>query len=193
MTPPPRSVHPERPRSGRSAAGANPSPLAIACFVGLVLALGVAGWSASAKKKAAPDREGAPGPPAPAVDPFADLPPEKAPPAPKGMGRIQETNRAPAGLLDDPRWIGAVQIAQDAYALRDLAEDAKASDDFPSFSSKAVAARESFGRALDASRAFEDRIIDQYGEDDRQVMQVARERNKWIDLRAKYRKVKAGQ
>jgi hypothetical protein len=58
------------------------------------------------------------------------------------------------------------------------------------YSSKAVAAREGFGKALDASRSFEDQSIDKYGEDDRQVKQIARERNKWIDLRAKYRKVK---
>jgi hypothetical protein len=166
--------------------------LAIVCFVALILALGVGGWAFSTKKAAA-EKEGASGPPASAVDPFAGLPPEKAPVAPAGRARARETNLAPAGLLDDPRWVGALQIAHEAYTLRDLAEDAKASDNFASFSSKAVAARESFGKALDASRAFEDRIIDQYGEEDRQVKQVARERNKWLDLRAKYRKVKAGQ
>jgi hypothetical protein len=160
--------------------------------VALVLALGVAGWAASTKKAAA-EKEGAAGTPAPAVDPFAGLPPEAPPPSPEGRGRVRESDRAPAGLLKDPRWVGALQVAQEAYALRDLAEDAKASDDFAGFASKAVAAREAFGRALDASRGFEDGIIDQYGEDDRQVKQVARERNKWIDSRAKYRKVKAGQ
>ena len=192
MTPRPRDRRPEQSRSGRAAANSNPSALAIACFVGLVLALGIGGWAASAKK-ATTEKEGAAGPPAPAADPFAGLPPEEAPTAPAGRGRVRETNRAPAGLLDDPRWVGALQLGQEAYTLRDLAEDAKASGDLASFSSTAVAAREGFGRALDASRAFEDRIIDQYGEEDRQVKQVARERNKWLDLRAKYRKVKAGQ
>lgn len=166
--------------------------MAIACFVALILALGVGGWAASSKKAAA-EKEGATGPPAPAADPFAGLPPEEPPPSPEGRRRVRESNRAPAGLLEDPRWVGALQIAQEAYALRDLAEDAKASDDFAAFASRAVAAREAFGRALDASRGFEDGIIDQYGENDRQVKQVARERNKWLDLRAKYRKVKAGQ
>ncbi len=190
MTPPPRDSRPERPRSGRRATNANPSPLAIACFVALILALGVGGWAARAKKAAAEEEGGSA--PAPVVDPFADVTREAPPTAPAGRARVRESNRAPAGLLEDPRWVGALQIAQEAYALRDLAEDAKASDDWADYSSKAVAAREGFGKALDASRSFEDQSIDKYGENDRQVKQVARERNKWIDLRAKYRKVKKG-
>ena len=188
MTPPPRDSRPERPRPGRRAASANPSPLAIACFVALILALGVGGWAARAKKAAAEEEGGSA--PAPAVAPFADVAREAPPTAPAGRARVLESNRAPAGLLEDPRWAGALQIAQEAYALRDLAEDAKASDDWADYSSKAVAAREGFGKALDASRSFEDQSIDKYGENDRQVKQIARERNKWIDLRAKYRKVK---
>ena len=192
MTPPPRDSNSDRPRSGRRAASANPSPVAIACFVALILALGVGGWAASSKKAAA-EKEKAAEIPAPTADPFAGVTREAPPGAPAGRARIKESNRAPAGLLEDPIWVGATQIAQDAYALRDLAEDAKASEDWAGYSSKAVAARESFGTALDASRNFEDRIIDQYGENDRQVMQVAKERNKWIDQRAKYRKVKSSQ
>ena len=190
MTPPPRDSRSERPRPGRRAASANPSPLAIACFVALILALGVGGWAARAKKAAAEEEGGSA--PAPAVDPFAGVTREAPPTAPAGRARVRESNRAPAGLLKDPRWVGALQIAQDAYALRDLAEDAKASDDWADYTSKAVAAREGFGKALDASRSFEDQSIEKYGENDRQVKQVARERNKWIDLRAKYRKVKKG-
>jgi hypothetical protein len=159
--------------------------------VGLIAALGVAGWASRNKRAAA--GEGASGAAPAQVDPFANISREAPPTAPGGRGRVRETNRAPVGLLDDPLWLGTMQIAQGAYSLRDQAEDSKASGDLSAFAAKAVNAREAFGRAIDASRAFEDRIIDQYGENDRQVRRVARERNKWFDLRAKYRKVKAGQ
>ena len=38
MTPRPRDSRPERSPSGRRAASANPGPVAIACFVALILA-----------------------------------------------------------------------------------------------------------------------------------------------------------
>lgn len=192
MTPPTRTPRSERSHSaGRRPTASGPGPLAVVCFVGLIAALGVAGWASRNKRAAA--GEGASGPAPAEVDPFASVTREAPPTASGGGGRVRETNRAPAGLLDDPLWLGAVQIAQEGYSLRDQAEDSKASGDLSAFAAKAVNAREAFGRAIDASRAFEDRIIDQYGENDRQVRRVARERNKWFDLRAKYRKVKAGQ
>jgi hypothetical protein len=159
--------------------------------VALIAAMGVAGWAMRNKTAAAGEDTSGPAPAE--VDPFASVTREAPPTASGGGGRVLETNRAPAGLLDNPLWLGAVQIAQGAYSLRDQAEDSKASGDLSAFAAKAVNAREAFGRAIDASRAFEDRIIDQYGENDRQVRRVASERNKWFDLRAKYRKVKAGQ
>jgi len=160
--------------------------------VGLIAALGVAGWSQRSK-----GAEEAPETDQPTVNqsvPFAGRARE-APPAPRdGLGRERtpETNRSPAGLLSDPIWLGAVQIAQEAYALKDQAEDMKASGDLTGYAAKAVAAREGFGKAIDASRAFEDTITESYGENDRQVKQVTGERNRWFDLRAKYRKVKSG-
>ncbi len=164
-----------------------PSPLAIASFVGVVVALAGVGLMMNNAKTPASTQEQAPTEP---VDPFANIQRE-APPA-KGSGpggsRIIETHRAPSGLLADPAWLGAVEIAKEAYSLRDEAEDAKAAKDSTTFASKAVAAREAFARAIDASRVFEERIIEDFGETDAQVRSAVRERSKWFDLRAKYRK-----
>ncbi len=160
-------------------------------FALLIVAIGAAGWASRNTFSASSAEDVAPGT-APKVDPFADVPEENSPTGGGGSGssRIMETNLAPEGLLAEPTWRGAIDLVEQAFALSKEAETAKKSDDDALYRSKAIKAREVIQRALDATAEFEMNAQEKYGETDRLVRKVIRERQRWFDLRTKYRSLK---
>ena len=135
-----------------------------------------------------------PGPAAPQAgapaDPFADIADEGSPEKGAAGSRMRVTSLAPEGMLRDPVWRGALQLAEEATGLADEAEGARKAGDTVAFRAKAVEAKELFQKAIDATVQFEIDCIEKYGETDRLVRQMVRARSLWISQRTKYRSIR---
>ncbi len=150
------------------------------------LGIGIASWLYSRKperSQAAPQGEGAPA----IVDPFSDLPAEK-PPDGHGPTRMRLTSKAPEGLENRQVWIDAQRLAERAYALAADADAAKAASDERTYRAQGEAAHAAFDRALESTALWEQEIVELYGENDRQVRRIHRERSRWFDKMARYRR-----
>ena len=185
---------PEDGQEGRRgparAASKAPGALAISAFVLLVLVVGAAGWASRNKQPSGGGQiEPAPQLEAPA-DPFADIADEDSPEKGAAGSRMRVTSLAPEGMLRDPVWRGALQLAEKAAGLADEAEGARKVGDTATFRAKAIEARDLFQKAIDATVQFETDCIEKYGETDRLVRQLVRARSLWISQRTKYRSIR---
>ena len=154
------------------------------------LGIGVAGWLHGRKREqpqAAPPAGGTPA----IVDPFSDIPAEK-PPDGHGATRMRLTSKAPEGLENTQVWVDARQLAERAYALAAEADAAKAVRDDATYRAKAKAAHAAFDQALESTVLWEQEIDELYGENDRQVRRIHRERSRWFDKMARYRRAGMG-
>jgi len=118
-----------------------------------------------------------------AQDIFGDLPLEQPPDRSAfGHGKKRLTNTAPAGLADDANWIAAKQVASDAAAELELAKAAKAAGDHAAWNTKGKEAKELYDKAITMTAVWEEKLMEDYGDTDRQVRAIMDERNKWFDM-----------
>ena len=118
-----------------------------------------------------------------AAEIFGDLP-EEEPPDRSGFGQggRKLTNTAPAGLAENPTWIQAQEVAAEAAAVLTVAKGAKAAGDHAVWSEKGNEAKELYDKAIIMTADWEDELMAQYGDKDRQVKAIMNERSKWFDL-----------
>lgn len=171
-----------RPSRDRS-----PAPLAVTLLALAVIGIGWAGWV----NRSRPQPAAAPGESPPEIDPFADLDDERGPRrgiSPGGRRRSGPVT-ADDGLLADPTWTSAVALAERAFDLVAEAEAAELAGDRSTFADRAVAARDLLSQAIEATASWETDIQAARGETAPVVRKIVRERNRWFDQRAKYRRV----
>ena len=160
----------------------------IGIFVLVGLVIGVTGWLNSEKVKQAAHEEQTKTP----ANPFQDVPDEigRKPSSAPGASRAPRAPRARIALedlSDDPVWLAALQAVQPGYVLVDEAEAAKLAKNQELFDRKAVAAREIFDSAIEKTAIWEAGLQEEFGDRDRLVRKVMRERDKWFDIIRKYR------
>ena len=157
----------------------------IGIFVLVGLVIGVTGWLNSEKVERAADEEqvGIP------KGPFQDVPDEGVlgPSKASGASRAPRERIALESLSDDPVWLAALEQVQPGYVLVDEAEAAKRARNQELFDRKAVAAREIFDSAIENTAIWEEGLQEKFGDRDRIVRKVMRERDKWFDIIRKYR------
>ncbi len=163
----------------------SPAPILIGIFVLVGLVLGVAGWMNSEKVKQAAHEEQGEVP----VDPFQDVADETRPEANRspGASRAPRARLGLEDLSDDPVWLAALDQVRPGYDLVDEAEAAKKAKNQELFDRKAVAAREIFDTAIEDTAVWEAALQEKFGDKDRSVRGVMRERDKWFDIIRKYR------
>lgn len=111
-------------------------------------------------------------------NPFADMPPEVAPP-PKEHKAGSNLPPAPDSVLTDPNWISAKAIADEARVLYEAAANAKAKGDTQLATEKGVAARKKFESAFEMTADWEETLMTTYNEYDRKVVAIHDERSDW--------------
>lgn len=164
------------------------SGLPVFPLIGLVFAVGVAVWvgNAASKNQKANETSAAERS-ADSYDPFGDVPDEqiqkRGKTGPSGPG-------APDGLLSDAGWKAASQVAEEGYSLASSAKLARDSGDEAGYLRDAKAAKAKFNKALEDSALFEERIVDQYGDDDLVVTTIVKARSRWFKQVNKFRSVK---
>ncbi|MCP3915399.1 MAG: hypothetical protein GY711_07575 [bacterium] len=158
-----------------------------------VIGIGFAGWVQGNKADAAvEDQDEAANKPA-KVDPFADIQEEKPPERGEGSTRLRTTNRAPEGLENVANWQSALKLAGRGHDLAAEAEAAKKDGDNATYNTKGHAAWEKFNEALEKTAVWETEIEGLFGDTDRQVRKIKRERSAWFKMLGKYRKTGQGQ
>lgn len=157
----------------------------IGIFVLVGLVIGVTGWLNSEKIKQAAHEEQTKTP----ANPFQDVPDEigRKPSSAPGASRAPRARIALEDLSDDPIWLAALQAVQLGYVLVDEAAAAKRAKNQELFDRKAVAAREIFDSAIENTAIWEVALQEEFGDRDRLVRKVMRERDKWFDIIRKYR------
>ncbi len=113
---------------------------------------------------------------------YGDLPEEEPPvPGARGSGRKRSTNRAPSGLADNTKWLEALRIADEAAVIFASAAKSKANGDHSAWNEKGNEAKELYDRAIILTAAWEDELMEKYGDTDRQVREIMSIRTKWIE------------
>ncbi|MCB9914470.1 MAG: hypothetical protein H6828_04900 [Planctomycetes bacterium] len=170
----------DRPRRRAPAKKGGPPMVPILALV--VVLVGAIVVARLVAKAPAPVEEG------PKVDAsaiFGDLP-EEQPPVPgsggPGGGRFKVTDKAPSGLTDNATWIAALHTAEEAAALFAKAKDAKAKDDRAKFNEYGNQAKDLYNKAVEDTALWEEELIEKYGDTDRQVRDIMRIRNGWLDV-----------
>lgn len=118
-----------------------------------------------------------------AAEIFGDLP-EEQPPDRTGMGQgnFKLKNAAPEGLANNANWQEALAVAARAQAALDVAKKAKADDDHATWNKRGVEAKELYDEAITMTAVWEEELLEQYGDKDRQVRAIMKTRSKWFDL-----------
>lgn len=160
----------------RSSKNPVPGLLAVLLFLGVVGgAVYVAIWADRSKSKAAGEE------PEAEYTPFSSVDPE---PLPEPRGRRGDGERkppSPEGVADDSSWLRALEIAERGWQHTAEASDAQAAGDQATYREKASAAKKAFDEAFTLTAAFEEALVEKHGERDRQVREIIRTRNKWMD------------
>jgi hypothetical protein len=118
-----------------------------------------------------------------AQDIFGELPQEEPPDRSGfGAGNKQLSNKAPEGLANNADWQRAQEIAGDAAAKLELAKVAKAAGDHAVWSTKGNEAKALYDEAITMTAEWEDQLLADYGDKDRQVRAIMNERSKWFDM-----------
>jgi hypothetical protein len=116
---------------------------------------------------------------------FGDLP-EEQPPVPGqnrgGRARVQITDNAPAGLTDNTVWIDALHVIDEGAAVFAKAKQAKASGDHSEWNRLGNEAKDLYNRAIEMTAVWEEELMEKYGENDRQVRDIIKTRNKWLEV-----------
>lgn len=119
--------------------------------------------------------------PVKAVDIFGDLPVEEPPVRAGGGGRKGATNRAPTGLANNDLWIEALRTADEAATILAEASKAKTAGDHATWNTKGKQAKELYDKALMDTALWEEELMTEYGDTDRQVRKIMSIRTKWFD------------
>ncbi|MEZ6017140.1 MAG: hypothetical protein R3F49_18630 [Planctomycetota bacterium] len=134
----------------------------------------------------------APGP-TPGSNPFADIntDPEALMRKSSGGGskRPPTTNNAPPGLADSPIFAEARTIAKEATELVNAALAAEKAGDVETWRTKAIAGRDKLDHVLEMTADWEIGLIEQWGSNEAQLIQISREIDVWRKLLTKVRKV----
>ena len=108
--------------------------------------------------------------------PFSDMPPEEPPKPRAGSGRPA----APEGLAEQTLWVDAVAIADQGEELFQLARKAKAAGEHTKANKEGRAAREKFNEAVEMTAAWEEELLEKYGDRDPQVRAIKHKRTRWF-------------
>ncbi len=150
-----------------------------------VVGIGFAGWVQGKKADAAiTEQENKPVKTDPSKDMESEAPPERG----AATTKLRTTERAPEGLEQVGLWQSALKVAARGHDLALEAETAKKAEDFDTFNAKGREAWEKFNKALEDTAEWEIEIEERFGETDRQVRKIKRERSKWFKQLGKYRK-----
>ena len=115
---------------------------------------------------------------------FGDLPREEPPTRKPGSGSKPKKlyEKAPAGLASNSTWIAAKAVAADAKATLEEAKTAKAAGDHAAWADKGVRAKELYDEAITMTAEWEEELMEKYGDNDRQVSEIKRERDGWFNM-----------
>jgi hypothetical protein len=168
----------EAPRRGRQRSQSpNSILLPAAVLMGLIVGAILLARAVATREapQAAPSNEPA------QPEPFSKYTEE--PPSVSGRpGGGPAVPRAPSGLAaSNPDWAEALTIAAAADELFAEANKAKLAEDHATFALKGKAAKETYDKAIILTAAWEEEILDKYGERDPQVREIMRIRSSWID------------
>jgi len=118
----------------------------------------------------------------PAEQKYVTTVPDEEPPKTSGIGSPGSFTRAPSGLAaSNPQWAEALTIAAAADELFAEAQKAKADGDHAAFQLKGKAAKETYDKAATLTAAWEEELLETYGERDPQVRDIQRTRTRWLD------------
>jgi hypothetical protein len=119
---------------------------------------------------------------APKKDPFADVPAEAPPQRAGGGGGSQYTfvSQAPDGLANDENWKAALVIGAEGERLCDEAKKAHAANDRALLNDKGRQAREKLTTAVEMTAAWEEELLEKYGDGNLQVREIMAIRSRWI-------------
>jgi len=114
---------------------------------------------------------------------FGDLP-EELPPEPRTRSGSSRKlyEKAPPGLAENATWVEAKAIASRAKAALDEAKTAKAAGDHGGWADKAGRAKDLYDEAITMTAMWEEELMEAYGDGDRQVVAIKRERDGWFNL-----------
>jgi hypothetical protein len=119
-----------------------------------------------------------------ASDVYGDLPEEQSPTREKsGRKRSRVTSRAPSGLQDNATWIEALKIAERADAVFAEAKKARMDGNHASWNKKGNEAKELYDRAFTLTAVWEEELLGEFGDTDRQVRDIIHIRNRWNDAK----------
>ena len=175
----PRAKPREEPQEGRrrpaKKSGMGP-------FIPFVVAVVVLGGAMVAIMTGRKNKEAPPVETVKKSAPFADLPPEE-PPAKKGSGSSGRTfvADAPDGLANNETWQKAVRLASEGEALFDEALAAKAESNTALLNEKGRAARDKLTEAVELTAAWEEELLEKYGDANTEVRRIMKVRSGWID------------
>ncbi|MEZ6002895.1 MAG: hypothetical protein R3F17_04720 [Planctomycetota bacterium] len=96
---------------------------------------------------------------------------------------------SPADLLENDSWKSAQATAAKAYAKLKEAREFEDAGKRAEFKEMAVQARDLFDQAQEQVAAWEEEIVDKYGDRDPRVKKVTEETAKWLKVRKNLRKV----
>ena len=112
--------------------------------------------------------------------PFADMPPEVAPPT-KEHKAGSTLPPAPEGLAMDPTWIKAKATAAEALELYNATVAAKSKGDTALATSKGQAARKKYNEAVETTAAWEEDLLARYNAYDNKVVAIKDARTDWFN------------
>jgi len=151
------------------------NPAVIPGLIALVLIAAAIG-AAVMTKKGKDTQVSAPAP----TNPFADMPPEVAPP-PKEHKAGSNLPPAPDSIVEDPQWVSAVALAAEARELYEKAMNAKAKGDLGAATTAGKDARKKYNDAIEQTAAWEEDLLAKYNPYDQKVSKIKDARTDWFN------------
>ena len=118
--------------------------------------------------------------------PFSSVP-DEAPPDLSGRGNRTGV-KAGEGLLTDPTWVQAKQLADEGYALAEESKAAEKAGDTASYQAKAGQGHDKFAEAVEMTAIWEEGLVEKHGDGDPVVKGIMKVRSRWF---AQMRKLRA--
>ncbi len=115
---------------------------------------------------------------------FGDLPREE-PPTPKTGSSFKPKKlyeKAPPGLASNTTWVAAKKVAAEAKTVLDAGKIAKAASDHAGWAEKGGRAKDLYDEAITMTAEWEEELMAKYGDNDRQVAEIKRERDGWFNM-----------
>ncbi|MFT7484399.1 MAG: hypothetical protein ACI9F9_000239 [Candidatus Paceibacteria bacterium] len=113
---------------------------------------------------------------------FGDLPVELPPVREKGRAPRRMVDNSPAGLTDNAQWVKAQGVVLEAAKVLAEAKTAKAAGDHGAWADQGTKSKQLYDEAIIMTADWELGLIEKYGDNDRQVDAIMKERSKWIDM-----------